>query len=259
MQATKDLEFARKLVKKAGKIMLSSLEASYQTRWKPDNTPVTSIDININRFINGEIVKAYPGDTIHSEELPPKNGSQFTWVVDPLDGTQALGILPTSTICISRLDSTGQPLFGLVLNPQTNELFEAQKGRPALLNGQEMHVSNKTKLKGSYIFLGSRMSTGPGASNGQIYDRLEAKGAKILNTRSFAFSYCMVASGKAEGVFLGVKTTFEAAAIKLLAEQAGGKVTDLFGKPHERFDTEISGLVVSNGHLHDALLTALSK
>lgn len=259
MHSNKDLEFAKALAKKSGEIMLDALKTTYETSWKPDNTPVTSIDLGINHFINDEISKTYPGDRIHSEELPTKDGSQFTWVIDPLDGTQALGMLPTSTICISRLDSNGQPLFGIVYNPQTNELFEAQKDGPALLNGKKMRVSSKTEVKGSYIFLGSRMSAGPGVSNGAIYDRLEAQGAKILNTRSLSFSCCMVACGKAQGAFLGVKTSFEAASIKLLAEQAGGKVTDLFGKPHERFDTEIAGLVVSNGHLHEALLSALGE
>lgn len=259
MQSNPDLNFARDLIKRAGEIFLADLKQPYKTVWKPDNTPVTTIDIEINNFINNAISKAYPNDRIHSEELPAKNGTQLTWVVDPLDGTQALGILPTSTICISRLDDGGLPLFGLVYNPQMNQLFEVQKGQPALLNGKEIRASSKADLKGSYVFLGSRMAAGPGASNGQVYDKLEAKGAKILNARSLAFGCCMVACGKAEGAFLGVKTTFEAAAIKLLAEQAGGKVTDLYGKPHERLDTEMDGLIVSNGHLHDSLLNALAK
>lgn len=259
MQSNKDLQFARDLIKRAGELMLADLKQPYKTNWKPDNTPVTTIDIEINNLINGEIAKHYPNDSIHSEELPPKNGSDFTWVVDPLDGTQALGLFPTSTICLSRLDAHGLPTLGLVYNPQTSQLFEVQKGQPALLNGKEISVSNKTELKGSYIFLGSRMSAGPGTTNGTLYDRLEAQGAKVINVRSLAFGCCMVACGKAEGAFLGVKTTFEAAAIKLLAEQAGGKVTDLYGKPHDRLDTEMDGLVVSNGHLHNALLSVLAK
>ena len=95
------------------------------------------------------------------------------------------------------------------------------------------------------------------ATNGVIYDRLEGQGGKILNTRSLAFGCVMVATGKVEGAFIGVKTPFEAAAVKLIVEGAGGKVTDLYGNEPGRLDGEIQGLVVSNKLIHGELLVAL--
>jgi fructose-1,6-bisphosphatase/inositol monophosphatase family enzyme len=69
----------------------------------------------------------------------------------------------------------------------------------------------------------------------------------------------MVASGRAEGAFIGVDTPFEAAAVKLLVEGAGGKVTSLEGQASGafRYDTKINGLVVTNGLIHDNLLQVL--
>jgi len=251
-----DFEFAQKLVKSIGKQVRSRLAAGYKTTWKPDNTPVTDIDISVNRSIIDEVHQAYPADRIYGEEASLDGESGFTWVVDPIDGTQALGIVPTSTICLARTDQQGQPLFSVVYNVATDELFAARCGEQSTLNGKPLRVSEKSDIKGSYIFLGSRMH-GNVATNGIIYDRLEAQGGKILNTRSLAFGCVMVATGKAEGAFIGVKTPFEAAAVKLIVEGAGGKVTDLYGNEPGRLDGEIQGLVVSNKLIHGELLVAL--
>jgi myo-inositol-1(or 4)-monophosphatase len=258
MPDTADFAFAKALITRIGEQVKKSLSAGYTTSWKPDNTPVTNVDISINQQIIDEIHRAYPSDRILGEELSKDGDSGFTWVVDPIDGTQALGIVPTSTTCIARTDSDGQPLFGLIYNAATDELFAAVQGSPSTLNGRELHVSTKSAVKGSYIFLGSRMPNSV-ATNGIVYDRLESQGAKVLNMRSLSFGCVMVAAGKAEGAFIGVKTPFEAASVKLIVQGAGGKVSDLYGNEPGRLDGEIRGLVVSNGLLHAALLAALQK
>ncbi len=95
------------------------------------------------------------------------------------------------------------------------------------------------------------------APNGVVYDRIEEQGGKIFNARSLATGCLLVASGKVEGAFIGVKTPYEAATVKLIVEGAGGKVTDLYGNEPGRLDGEIRGLVASNGLIHEALLAAL--
>lgn len=260
VQEDQAFQFTQSLLREqVREVIQSGLFAdTFDTAWKSDNTPVTTVDINVNQLIIDSVNSQFPNDRILGEELSLDGGSGFTWVVDPIDGTQALGIVPTSTTCVARTDKKGQPLFGVVYNPLTDELFAAQRGETATLNGSPLQVSSKTEIKGSYIFLGSRMQE-PFASNGVIYDRFEGEGGKVLNTRSLAFGCVMVAKGVAEGAFIGVKTPYEAAAIKLIVEGAGGKVTDLYGNEPGRLDGEIRGLVVSNGHIHDALLAALVK
>ena len=142
------------------------------------------------------------------------------------------------------------------MNPSTGELFYADREH-SYLDGQLLKTSAKNELKGSYVFLGSRMPK-DSASNGTIYDILEGLGAKILNTRSLAYSCVMVALGKAEGAYIGVSTPFEAASVKLLVENAGGIVTDLSGSTTGRYDGSINGLIVSNGvpALHEQLVAA---
>jgi ADP-ribose pyrophosphatase len=251
-----DAHFAWKLMEDVGKLVRTGIASGYDTVWKPDNTPVTDVDIKVNQFIIDAVHASYPTDRILGEEASLDGESGFTWIVDPIDGTQALGIVPTSTTCIARTDQEGQPLFGIAYNAQTDELFEAEKGKRTTLNGEEVKVSEKSDIKGSYIFLGSRMPDTV-ATNGVVYDRIEEQGGKIFNARSLATGCLLVAAGKVEGAFIGVKSPYEAATVKLIVENAGGRVTDLYGNEPGRLDGEIRGLVVSNGLIHEALLAAL--
>lgn len=254
-----DFIFTQTLIRQVGEQIRTQLQAGeFETSWKPDNTPVTDIDITVNQFIIDAVHQSYPADRVLGEEASLDGDSGFTWVVDPIDGTQALGIVPTSTTCIARTDQEGQPLFGLVYNPQTDELFAAARGEKSTLNGHELKVSEKTDIKGSYVWFGSRLQEGL-TSNGIAYDRLEGQGAKILNTRSLAYGAALVATGRIDGAYIGVKTPYEAASVKLIVEGAGGKVTDLYGNTPGRLDGEILGLVVSNGLIHELLVAAIHK
>jgi myo-inositol-1(or 4)-monophosphatase len=256
-----DLEFAVALVRKAGKYIKNALGGAVETHWKLDNTPVTDIDIAVNSMAIERIKERYPADRVYGEEASSEDesNSEFTWILDPIDGTQALGKLDTFTVCLARLDGDGQPLFSVVYNPLRDELFTARKGEQSMLNDQPLRVSSKDTIKSSYIHFGSRLAFDDLVSNGILYDRLESQGAKIFNTRSLAHGCVEVASGEFEGAFIGVTKPFEAASVKLIVEGAGGTVTDLYGNPSARLDGEIKGMVVSNGHIHETLTSALKR
>jgi len=254
-------EFAKSLVQEAGEYIRGALGQDYATTWKSDNTPVTDIDIAVNNMVIKAIGDKYPFDKVYGEEASSEEGAkgEHVWVLDPIDGTQALGKLDTFTVCLARLDSDGQPQFSFVLNPSRDELFSAVRGEVATCNGEPIHVSSRETIKSSYIHFGSALRFEDLSSNGVAYDRLESKGAKVLNTRSLAFGCVEVAAGAFDGAYVGVKTPFEAASVKLIVEGAGGKVTDLYGNDPGRLDGEIRGLVVSNGLIHDKLIAAVTK
>lgn len=254
-------EFAKTVVENAGNMIRDAVAKTYETQWKADNTPVTDIDVDVNNMLINAIREAFPNDKVYGEEASSEGGTESgnTWILDPIDGTQALGKLDTYTVCLARLDADGQPMFGMVLNPSRNELFEAKQGEPSKLNGETIQVSSGETIKSSYVHFGSRLRFDDLASNGVAYDRLEEQGAKIFNTRSLAHGCVEVAAGNLDGAFVGVSTPFEAASVKLIVEGAGGKVTDLYGNNPGRLDGEINGLVVSNGLIHEQLLAALKK
>lgn len=264
LEVNAEFEFARMLVLKAGELVKTRVAVAdfkADTEWKPDNTPVTPIDIEVNRMVIDEIHGKYPDDKVYGEEESSEGDSEsrFTWVLDPIDGTQALGKLDTFTICLARVDFEGKPVFSLVLNPSRDELFAAKAGEAATLNGEPISVSTRDTIKSSYIHFGSGLRFDDLVTNGVAYDRLEGQGAKILNTRSLAFGCVEVAAGEFDGAYVGVKTPFEAASVKLIVEGAGGKVTDLYGGDPGRLDGEIRGFIVSNGLIHDQLVSALKK
>jgi myo-inositol-1(or 4)-monophosphatase len=255
-----DFEFAQTLIKQAGELIRSSLaEGGYTSAWKEDNTPVTSIDIAVNQLVIDQIRQAYPNDRVYGEEQSAEAEGGQTWILDPIDGTQALeqGDYAAITCCLARLDADGRPLFGLVYNPDKDLLFSARQGEASSLNGEPLGISSKNQVKGSYIYLGSKIHGEGLVTNGVLQDRFEGAGGKILNRRALAFHCMQVATGKAEGAYIGVKTPFEAASVQLIVEGAGGTVTDLYGQAPGRMDGEIQGLVVSNGKIHEQLLAAL--
>ncbi len=123
----KDVAFAKSLLTQVGSKVEGLLKAPYETKWKPDNTPVTDIDIFVTKEVTDMLRQNYPDDSIYGEEESLTLGkSGFTWVLDPIDGTQALGMLPTSTICLARVNSEGSPIFSAVYNPITSELFYSE-------------------------------------------------------------------------------------------------------------------------------------
>ncbi len=254
-----DLEFTIDIVREAGAYIRKALGSTIETEWKADNTPVTNIDIAVNSMISAKIKQRFPSDRVYGEEETNEGGvdSENSWVLDPVDGTQALGKLDTFTICLARLDREGQPIFSVVYNPLRDELYSAERGEQSLLNGRPLEVSTKDTLKSSYVHFGSGLHFEGIVTNGILYDRLESQGVKIFNTRSLAHGCVEVAKGEFEGAFIGVKTPFEAASVKLIVEGAGGKVTDIYGNESGRLDGEINGLVVSNGLIHDELTSAL--
>jgi len=259
MGAETDFQLAEGLVRRAGDYIRASFSEGYETSWKADNTPVTSMDIAVNAMVIDEIKRAYPGDKVYGEEQSSDGATEsgFTWVLDPIDGTQAVGKLDTFTVCLARLDSDGQPLFSMIFNPSRNEFFAAKRGEVTTLNGQPIHVSARDSIKSSYVHFGSRLRFEDLVTNGVAYDRLEEQGAKIINTRSLAFGCVEVAAGVMDGAYVGVTTPFEAASAKLIVEGAGGMATNLYGGEPGRFDGEIRGLIVSNGLIHEPLVAAL--
>lgn len=252
-------QLAVDLIRQAGAYVRDSIGSAIETHWKSDNTPVTKIDTTVNELLLQKISEKYPNDLVYGEEqsTEARPGAAYTWVIDPIDGTQALGKLDTFTICIARLDSEGQPMFGVIYNPLRDELYTAKRGERSHLNGQPLTVSQKDTVKSSYLHFGSGLRFSDLATNGIAYDRLEGQGAKIFNTRSLAHGCTEVAKGEFEGAYIGVSTPFEAAAVKLIIEGASGTITDLYGNDPGRLDGEIHGMIVSNGHIHPALIDAL--
>ncbi|HEX3099586.1 MAG TPA: inositol monophosphatase [Patescibacteria group bacterium] len=249
------LEFAKKLAKEAEEIALKYFSFETETTWKSDSSPLTKADTEINNLVIKRINETYPSHSVYGEEKSDvKEGSQYIWVCDPIDGTMAFSVgLPLFVFSIALVDqSNGQPLLGLVNDPIMKSMYWAYKGGGAFRNNVKIFVSKDTNLKNSYFTIGAS-----GRSIGFSYlpplKMLYEKMCIVMNYPSIIYGAIQVANGKYAGsVFFG-KSGHDVAALKIITEEAGGKVTDLNGE-ERRYDKDGLGCIVSNGVLHDAIL-----
>lgn len=249
------LEFTKKLAKEAEEIALKYFGFETETTWKEDNTPLTKADTEINDIVIKRISETYPTHSIYGEEKSLiKEDSKYIWVCDPIDGTMAFSCgLPMFIFSIALVDqSDGQPVVGLVNDPVMKNMYWAYKGSGAYRNGKKIFVSKNTNFENTYSLTGAS-GKDVGFSNLPFHRLLGDKKSRVMKFPSFVYGAIQVANGKfVGGAFYG-KHGHDVAALKIITEEAGGKVTDLNGK-ERRYDKDGLGCVVSNGMLHNELL-----
>lgn len=249
------LEFAKKLAREAEEIALKYFSFEVENTWKEDDTPLTIADTEINDLVVRRINEAYPDHSIYGEEKSDiKENSKYIWVCDPIDGTMAFSCgLPIFVFSIALVDqSTGLPLLGLINDPVMKTMYWAYKGSGAYRNGKQIFVSKDTDLKNTYLSTGASGKE-VGFSNLPLFKLLSDKKCKTMKYPSFIYGAIQVANGKYAGAVFYAKAGHDVASLKIITEEAGGKVTDLNGE-ERRYDQAGLGCIVSNGILHQEIL-----
>lgn len=254
------LEFTKKLAKEAEEIALSYFSSEVVHIWKGDNTPLTKADAEINDLVIKRVNEAYPNHSVYGEEKSDKKDhSKFIWVCDPIDGTMPFSNgLPMFTFSIALVDqSNGLPVLGLVNDPVMKNMYWAYKGSGAYRNGQKISVSNSAVLNNTYLNTdGSGRDVG--FSNLPLLGALSEKKCKVMKLLSVIYGSIQVANGKFVGTVFYGPYAHDIAALKIITEEAGGKVTDLNGN-ERRYDKDGIGCIVSNKILHDEILAIVQR
>jgi myo-inositol-1(or 4)-monophosphatase len=250
--------FAESFAIIAGSIIKENFSLNMKKEWKSDNTPLTETDLKINRMLIEEVKLNFPDHRVRGEEESNLEGdSSYLWVCDPVDGTIPFSHgIPTSTFSLA-LVVDGKPTVGVVLDPFQNRLFSAVLGEGAYLNGEKIHVSKTSNLKdaaGAYeMFKRAK------------YDFNELQRVLTVEKDSIIFRLCsiiypsmLVAAGELGYTIFPHGTAHDAAAVKIIVEEAGGKVTSIFGE-EQRYDMETNGFIASNGVLHDELVELVKQ
>jgi myo-inositol-1(or 4)-monophosphatase len=248
-------EFGIELAKKAGATIVDNFQLSMEKKWKADNTPLTITDTAINSFVIDEVKKNYPTHSVLAEEGDfLLENSEYTWVCDPLDGTIPFSHgIPTSVFSLA-LTHNGEPIVGIIYDPFMDRLYSAEKGKGAFLNNTQMHVSQNSNMEQAVF--------GIPFWNGAPYDlvpfitTLQNTNAQIINLLSIAYMGSLVAAGELCGTVFPGSKPHDTAALKIIIEEAGGRITNLFGQ-QQRYDSPIQGHLISNGIFHDQLLEML--
>lgn len=253
------LEFAKGLAKEAEGIALKYFGFEIENTWKEDETPLTIADTEINDLVIKRINEAYPEHSIYGEEKSYiKEGSQYIWVCDPIDGTMAFSCgLPIFVFSIALVDqSTGLPVLGLVNDPVMKNMYWAYKGSGAYRNGEKIKVLNTTNFEHTTYSLTGASGKDVGFSNLPFHKSMRERKSRVMKFPSFVYGAIQVPNGKfISGVFYG-KAGHDVASLKIITEEAGGKVTDLNGE-ERRYDQDGLGCIVSNGILHEEILACV--
>lgn len=251
-----ELKIAKRLAEDAGDIMLKYFNsAASSPTIKSDRTIVTKADTEINEMVIRVLNIETPGCSVWGEEQSAiVEGSKYTWVCDPVDGTMPFSQgIPLSTFSLALVDESGHSVVGVVYDPFQDRLFEAVKGEGAFLNGVKINVSGKADLEGAYIDEELWVNQEEEVIFDSPKDILNKAGAKVTTQCSSVIMGCFVARGTYDAMVFGQGKPEDIAALAVIVSEAGGRVTDLFGND-QRYDTNIRGAIVSNGALHAAII-----
>jgi myo-inositol-1(or 4)-monophosphatase len=242
----------------AGSLLLEHMHGERQLSYKEGRANiVTEVDVLVEKRVIDLLRSEYPDHNILSEESPAvANDSRYTWVVDPLDGTNnyVYGI-PVFSVAIA-LMSQEEVLLGLTYDPVRKELFVAQRGGGASLNGRPISVSRRDSMERAFIGCDLGYDREAGA---QMLDTIRViwprmAGLRIMGSAVLGLAY--VACGRFDLYLHRYLYPWDMASGILLVREAGGEVTDWAGKPVTAFDQQI---VAGNKALHRQMLALVSR
>jgi myo-inositol-1(or 4)-monophosphatase len=247
---------AREAALKAGKILRENIGGTRQITYKGDINLVTEMDMRSEREIVKTLRDAFPNHGIVAEEETDiRNDSGFTWIIDPLDGTTnyAHGY-PCFSVSIA-LEREGSIVAGVVYDPMREELFSAQKGQGAFMNGEKIVVSDTDTLMKSLLATGFPYDRKVSEKNNLNYFHdLLMSSQEVRRDGSAALDLCYVASGRFDGFWELKLKPWDIAAGSLIVTEAGGLVSDLSGK---QFNMHAEEILASNSRIHRQMVMKL--
>ena len=251
------INFLQQLVLEAGQIAIEARVslAEKNIHFKSEKDLVTDADQRVEAFVNSRIKATYPNHDIVGEETGRHlNGSDYCWVIDPIDGTTSfVHDLPYYSVSIA-LQYRGETILGAVYAPRLNELFLAEKGAGATFNGRPMKVSSRV-MKNALLGTGfACIRAGWKEHNNLPYlCRILPRVRDIRRCGTAAVDLSYVAAGRYDGFWELNLQPYDYAAGLLMVTEAGGKVYDFLGGA----DYTGKGLVATNGVIDAELLPLL--
>lgn len=246
--------FLLTLAEKAGKILLKYYSpAGVSFSKKEDLSRVTEADFKVNRMVIEEVEKNYPDFRVQGEEESNDIAdSKKLFVVDPLDGTLMFTI-GSPLFCFSAaIVLDGKSVAGVIYNPLAKRtlLAEINKGTWLIEENKKMSVSQKSDFDFAMINCGFRET--------EFSSLLQNLGARTPAVYAACEYASLVATGGFDGGLYLSDHAYDIAAAKIIIEEAGGKVTDIYGE-EQRYDKPLRGALMSNGILHNNLLKLIEQ
>ena len=262
-----DLEFAAGLADLADGLAQARFGAlDLRVETKPDLSPVTETDKAIERALRERIAAEHPEDSVLGEEEGASGEGGRRWILDPIDGTRnySRGIPIFATLIALEVD--GEIELGFVSAPALGRRWWAERGKGAFRSDGPIHVSGVEKIEDATVSIGfghrmavlavSRLENAVVSFElSEGIERLAPLAARAWHTRSFGdfWQHMLVAEGSVDVAIDPAVKIWDCAPLKLIVEEAGGKFTDLAGRPVIDGGSGVS----TNGRLHAETLGAL--
>ncbi len=252
------IKLAMAAAKEAGRIQMSHFGHSHPMELKADFNPVTEVDRLSEKAIVKMILEAFPDHDVLTEETPFEGkGSSWKWIVDPLDGTtNYFHGFPFFSVSIG-LEVDGEVKLGAVYIPPLDELFHAERGKGAFLNGKRISVSRADDLNRSFLCTGFPYDVREHVDHYLTYFKnFIIRSFAIRRPGSAAIDLCYLAAGRFDGFWELKLQPWDVAAGSLMVTEAGGKVTDFEGGPFRIYSKEI---LATNGQIHQQMLDVIQN
>ncbi len=221
---------------------------------KPDLTPVTEADQAAEKALRARIEAERPRDGVVGEEYGETTGSGGRrWILDPIDGTKSYvrGIPAWGTLIA--LERDGEIVVGVVSAPALRRRWWASRGGGAFADGEPIRVSRVSAIEDSLLCYTSL----PAFEKHGLGEEFRALAARCWEARGFSdyWAHVLVAEGSADLAVEPVMNLWDNAPLQVIVEEAGGRFTDLEGRPR----ADGGSAVTTNGLLHDEVLAAFGR
>lgn len=257
------LERLLPITKAAGQIPRRYFRNSFHTHTKGSAIDlVTDADRETELFLRQELTQQFPDFGIVGEEgddyLPPSGDPDYWWVLDPIDGTTNFAHgLPHFCIIAALATRDFEPVIGVIYNPIYEECYYGYLGGGAYQDGQRLQVSTQSSLITSLLITGFPYDRFQDPDNNLAEHAafmLQCQG--VLRLGSAGLDLACIAAGRAEGFWEQKLNRWDALAGVLLIREAGGVVTDYYGKEDGLLQKKMQ-IVASNGQIHTAMVDVI--
>lgn len=250
---TTELDAALQAARAAGNLLRENYYKPHQVEYKGADNIVTEMDRRCEQLIAEMLLGAFPDYGVYGEEATRTNpNARRRWIVDPLDGTTSYSRgYPLFAVSIG-LEEAGEAVVGAIYNPLLDEMFSAEVGKGAWLNGSPIHVSEVDTLGKALLASGFPYGVWDRADDNLAeYARLTKVCMQVRCDGSAAIDMCHTAMGRLDGYWEIEVEAWDMAAGAVILKEAGGRITRVNGQPFDLFGRNV---LVSNGRLHEELL-----